>query len=40
MFVNFEGTKELTVDRRDINKTVYEMTSEDWATIFPEFVEL
>ena len=38
MFVNFDGTKELVVDRQDLN--FFTMTSEDYEReIFPDFVK-
>ena len=37
MFVNFDGQKELTVKRLDLN--VFTATPEDWMTIFPSFIE-
>lgn len=37
MFVNFDGKKELTVKRLDLN--FYEATAEDWMTIFPPFIQ-
>ena len=37
MFVNFDGQKELTVDRRDLD--FFKATSEDWMTIFPSFID-
>ena len=36
MFVNFSGKTKLKVTRKDLN--FYTMNSEDWETIFPEFV--
>ena len=37
MFVNFDGKKELIVDRRDLEITT--MTRENWMEIFPDFTD-